>query len=381
MKKYLPALFLFIFFSFSMAYGQSYNFPANNYRSTDNPYYWQNRPPNKGYWQQDTYYKILASLNDSADIVDGDESLTYWNNSPDTLNQVFFHLYSNAQNKHSYYTSLSYNNGDHPKFGKYEKQDSGCAVKSISIDNTPLRTELDNTVMKAFLNKPLFPGQSITFHIRFRTYFDPGGNRNRMKMFIAWQSKKKDTVYKQYDVVHWYPRICVYDTKFGWDVEQHLAHEFYGDFGCYDIAFTLPNNYIVGATGNLVNEKEMLPDSLMRKLDIKNFSRKRWESAPSVVVPRNKTTKTWLFHAENVHDFALTADPTFRIGQASWNGIKCYSYAEEMHAAGWQNAAQFTAAVIACNSKYFGMFGYPKMIVADARDGMEYPMLTLDGGS
>jgi aminopeptidase N len=326
------------------------------------------------------YYKINANLDDATDIIDGDETLTYWNNSPDTLSFVYFHLYSNAQNKDSYYTNLSYNNDFYPKFGKYESEDSGCAVKSITIDNIELKTELDNTVMKAYLNKPMLPGQTITFHMHFRTFFDQGGNRNRMKMFIAWQNKRKDTTYKQYDVVHWYPRICVYDTKFGWDVEQHMAHEFYGDFGCFDIAFTLPSNYIVGATGILVNDKEMLPDSLLRKLDIRKFAHKRWESAPSVVVPRTKETKTWLFHAENVHDFALTADPTYRIGEAEWNGIKCYSYAEEMHAAGWQNAAQYTAAVIACNSKYFGLYGYPQMIVADARDGMEYPMLTLDGG-
>lgn len=379
MKKYSTYLILVLFAFTSKAFSQNYNFPPDTYRSTSNPYYWQNRPPYKGYWQQDVHYKIIASLNDSADIIDGDETLTYWNNSPDTLKYVFFHLYSNAQNKDSYYSSLTANNGVHLKFGPYESQDSGCAVKSISIDNKPLKTELDNTVMKAWLNKPMPPGQTITFHIRFRTYFDQGGNRNRMKMFIAWENEKKDTVYKHFDVVHWYPRICVYDSKFGWDVEQHMAHEFYGDFGCFDIAFTLPNNYIVGATGNLLNKKDVLPDDLMAKLDIRRFARKPWGSAPSVIIPR-KGTKTWLFHAENVHDFALTADPTYRIGYAEWDGIKCYSLAEEMHASRWQNAAEYTAAVIACNSAFFGRYGYPKMIVADARDGMEYPMLTLDGG-
>jgi hypothetical protein len=381
MKKTLFLSLLFLFAGINLAYTQSYSFPPNNYRSPSNQYYWQNRPPFKGYWQQDVYYKILASLNDSSDIVTGDETLTYWNNSPDTLTYVFFHLYSNAQNKHSYYTSLYENNGEKPRFGKYEKQDLGCQVTSISENNTALKTELDNTVMKAWLAHPLLPGQSTTLHITFNTYFDAGGTvRNRMKMFISYANKKKDTVFKQYDVVHWYPRICVYDTKFGWDVEQHMAHEFYGDFGTYDIAFTLPNNYIAGATGTLINGKEVLPDSLLRKLDIRNFRSKRWEAPPSIVVPRNKTTKTWLYHAENVHDFALTADPTYRIGFAQWNGIKCFSYAQEGHAAGWQNAADYTAKVIATNSKFFGMYGYPQMIVADARDGMEYPMLTLDGG-
>src|SRR5581483_5758130 len=242
MNKNTATFILLLIFSCTVSIAQTYTFPKNTYRDPSNTYYWQNRSPRKDYWQQDVYYKIIASLNDDKDVVDGDETLTYWNNSPDTLNYVFFHLYSNAQNKDSYYSNLSYNNGDNIKFGKYEKQDSGCTVKSITVDNLPLKTELDNTILKVYLNKPLLSGQTVNFHINFRTYFDPAGNRNRMKMFIAWQSKNKDTTYKQYDVVHWYPRICVYDTKFGWDVEQHMAHEFYGDFGCYDIAFTLPNN-------------------------------------------------------------------------------------------------------------------------------------------
>ncbi len=376
-----PLLFFAVlFFVHGFIYSQDYPFPPDTYRSPANPYYWQNRAPSKSYWQQDVHYKILARLNDSLNIIDGDETLNYWNNSPDTLPYVYFHLYSNAQNKHSYYTSLSVNNGYYPAFGKYEAEDSGCAVKSITMNGIALKTELDNTVLKVYLNKPVYPGQNVSFHIMFRTYFDQGGNRNRMKMFVAWQNKRGDTVLKHFDCVHFYPRICVYDTKFGWDVQQHLAHEFYGDYGCYDVAFTLPNNYVVAATGNLLNEDEMLPDTLMRKLDIRNFAHKRYNSAPSIVIPRNRTTKTWLFHAENVHDFALTADPTYRIARAEWHGIKCYGFAEEMHAAGWQNSALYTAAVIACNSKFFGMFAYPKMIVADARDGMEYPMLTLDGG-
>ncbi len=319
-------------------------------------------------------------------MIDGIETLDYYNNSPDTLKEVFFHLYSNAQNKDSYYSDLYKNNKQPLTFGKYEKQDSGCFVKSISQEahltaegngipaHQELKTEVDNTVMKVTLAQPIPPGGKTTFHITFRTYYDSKGARNRMKMFYSYGK------FKQYDVVHWYPRICVYDSKFGWDVEQHMAHEFYGDFGSFDVAFTLPNNYVVGATGNLLNEEEVLPDTLLKKLDIRNFADKKWESAPSVVIPRTNQPKTWIFHAENVHDFALTADPTYRIGLANWMGVQCIALAQEMHASRWQNAAQYTARIIATDSKYFGMYGYPKMIVADARDGMEYPMLTLDGG-
>ncbi len=376
-KRYLFS-YLILLLGFINAQSQGYNFPADNYRTAENRYYWKNRPPFPGYWQQDVHYRLIASLNDSTNTVEGDETLTYYNNSPDTLKVAYFHLYSNAQDKDSYYSNLYKNNKQKLNFGKYESEDSGCFVKSIRIGNTDLKTEVDNTVMKVQLPNPLPPNGSVIFHITFKTFFDMGGARNRMKMFIAY--KDKTTTFKQFDVVHWYPRICVYDTKFGWDVEQHLAHEFYGDFGTYDVAFTLPNNYVVGATGNLLNEEDVLPDTLLKKLDIHNFGNKRWESAPSVVIPRNNKPKTWLFHAVNVHDFALTADPTYRIGITNWMGVQCIALAEEMHASRWQNASNYTAKIIATDSKYFGMYGYPKIIVADARDGMEYPMLTLDGG-
>ncbi len=348
-------------------------FPANKYQSASNQYYWKNRKPYDGYWQQDIYYKINAAIDDSTDIITGSLELTYTNNSPDELPFVFFHLYSNAQAKGSYLSDLYQNNGVKLKYGKYETQGLGTNVSKITLNGIELKTELDNTILKVFLPKPLKSNESITFKIDFKTYFDNGTIRNRMKLFNS-------SGFKHYDVVHWYPRISVYDRKFGWDTDQHLDHEFYGDFGTYDVAFTLPNNYIADATGTLLNKEEVLSADLMSKLDIRNFKDKPWNEKPSIIIEPNGTTKTWKYHAENVHDFALTTDPTYRIGEAEWNGIKCISLVQEPHASRWQNAAEYTSKVIKINSEDFGMYGYPKMIVADAQDGMEYPMLTLDGG-
>jgi hypothetical protein len=348
-------------------------FPENTYQSAGNQYYWKNRKPYEGYWQQDVYYKMNAKIDDKTDIIEGTEELTYWNNSPDALEFVYFHLYSNAQAKGSYLSDLYQNNGMKLKYGKYQEQGLGTNVSKISCNGTELKMEVDNTVMKVYLPASLKPGDKITLNLEFKTYFDAGTIRNRMKLFNAWG-------YKHYDVVHWYPRISVYDRKFGWDTDQHMDHEFYGDFGTYDVAFTFPNNYVLDATGILINKDEVLPEALRQKLDIKNFKTKPWNEKPSEIIPADGTTKTWMFHAENVHDFALTADPTYRIGEAEWNGIKCYSLVQEPHAAHWQNAAEYTAKIIKVNSEDFGMYGYPKMVVADAQDGMEYPMLTLDGG-
>jgi hypothetical protein len=185
--------------------------------------------------------------------------------------------------------------------------------------------------------------------------------------------------------VHWYPRICVYDRKFGWDTDQHLGKEFYGDFGSFEVALTFASNYIVEATGYLENEQEVMPKSLREKLDIKNFANKPWEEKASVIIPYIEgDKKTWKYYAINVHDFAFTADPNYRIGEvmAVVNGqsVRCIALAQEGHAGYWQNAAEYTKKIIETFSRDFSPYIWPKIIVADARDGMEYPMLTLDGG-
>ena len=344
-----------------------------DYRSSTNPLYWKNRKPFEGYWQQDVHYNIKAEINDSSDILSGMEELTYWNNSPYDISFVYFHLYNNAQNKNSYAADLYKNNGYNLKFGKYRSQDLGTKVETITINGKELKTELDNTILKVYLPKTLNSGESITFNINFKTYFDKEVIRNRMKMFNSYGKK-------HYDVVHWYPRIAVIDRKFGWTTDQHMDHEFYGDFGSYHIEMTMPNNYVADGTGTLINEKEILPDTLRKKLDISNFLQKPFNSPPSMVIKRNGTKKTWKFSAINVHDFAFTADPNYRIGETNWDGVRCIALVQESHAAGWYNAANYIAKTLEINSYNIGPYHHPKMIVADAQDGMEYPMLVLCGG-
>jgi hypothetical protein len=343
------------------------------YRSATNPLYWKNKKPYEGYWQQDVHYNIKASIDDETDILTGTEELIYWNNSPYDISHVYFHLYSNAQTKDSYLADLYKNNGYNLKFGKYRKENLGTQVDKISLNGTLLKTELDNTILKVYLPRPVKSGESITLNLDFKTYFDKEAIRNRMKMFNSYGQK-------HYDVVHWYPRIAVIDRKFAWTTDQHMDHEFYGDFGSFYVEMTLPNHYIGDGTGILINEKEVLPDTLRKKLDISNFLKKPFKSAPSTIIQPDGSKKTWKFSAINVHDFAFTADPNYRISESNWNGVRCIALVQEPHAAGWYNASQYIAKVLEVNSYNIGPYHYPKMIVADAQDGMEYPMLTLCGG-
>ena len=178
-------------------------FPENTYQSATNQSYWKNRKPDAAYWQQDVHYTINATIDDKTDIIDGSEELVYTNNSPDQLDFVYFHLYSNAQTKDSYLADLYKNNNLKLNFGKYESAGLGTNVSKITLNDVELKMEQDNTILKVTLPAPLKSGESVTFKINFKTYFDNGTIRNRMKLFNAWG-------YKHYDVVHWYPRIfCV----------------------------------------------------------------------------------------------------------------------------------------------------------------------------
>ncbi|MBI3233524.1 MAG: M1 family peptidase, partial [Bacteroidetes bacterium] len=144
----------------------------DTYRNEYNPYYWKNRSPKGGYWQQDVHYSIKAKLDDASDIVDASEVLTYYNNSPDTLKEIFFHLYQNAFQPESYLAKLEKANGVKSKFGRHESQKLGTAVESVSIDGQVVQTWQDNTILGVKLSNYILPGKSIEISIKFKSYFD-----------------------------------------------------------------------------------------------------------------------------------------------------------------------------------------------------------------
>lgn len=346
----------------------------NSYRSSKNPYYWKNRRPDSAYWQQDVHYTIQAAIDETDHRIDGQQSLEYWNNAPDTLHFVYFHLFQNAFIKGSHLHELESNNKIKTRLGKKEAEGKGIVIESIASEQQPLTVELDNTIMKVYLPKPLPPGAKISFDIQFKTYYDRGATRRRMQLYDAWG-------FMHYNGVQWFPKICVYDRKFGWDTYQHLNKEFYSDFGSYDVSLDFPSNYVVEATGMIQNRDEVLPKELREKLDVKNFANKPWNEKPSIITEYKKgERKVWKYHADNVHDFAFTADPSYRISTEYWNGIECVGIVQEPHASGWQKSGELVAKIIKTFSEDIGMYAYPKMVAADANDGMEYPMLTLDGG-
>ncbi len=361
-----------------MAQNQKMNFTPQWFSSADNSLYWKNKLPYPGYWQQDVHYDIKAVLDDSTDILLGTEKIIYVNNSPDTIKEIYFHLYQNAFTPDSYYNIFNESRGDVPEYANWESKGKGTEVEAVMLgsgkQSKSATFEIDNTIMKVNLAEPLLPDDQIEIQLRFKTYYDQTAQDRRCHYLEEWGQK----VYKG---VLWYPRVAVYDRRIGWDRDQHLNNEFYGDFGTFNVSINLPETYITEATGMLMNEEEVMPQSLMQQIDIKNFKDKKWGESPSFVYPETgkNNTKTWKYSAANVHDFAFITSPLFRIGEAEWKGIKAIALVQEPHAARWQNAAEYSAKCIEIFSNDITQYAWNKIIVADAEDGMEYPMITLDG--
>ncbi|MCO5287788.1 MAG: M1 family peptidase, partial [Bacteroidetes bacterium] len=185
------------------------------YTSPENKYYWKNRAPYQGYWQQDVYYHIKADLNIQTNVISGNEELTYRNNSPDTLRFVFFHLYQNSFTPGSYLDDLNKANNRKIKYGQYESKGLGTEILSLTTTfingrafEASLQKEIDYSIMKVMLPEPLLPGNEIVFQINFKTYYDTGSQRRRMQMYESWG-------FKHYNGCQWYPKISVYDARNG----------------------------------------------------------------------------------------------------------------------------------------------------------------------
>ena len=147
------SLLIFFFFA-SFGISQNFNFSENpynplnkpnTYKNIDNPNYWKNKKNYQDYWQQDVYYEIKAEIDDQDNVISATQKLTYWNNSPDELDIVYFHLYQNAFQEDSYYEHLKVNNRVDEKFKGVGR---GTEILSIKSGGFDLKTELDNTILK-----------------------------------------------------------------------------------------------------------------------------------------------------------------------------------------------------------------------------------------
>lgn len=295
------------------------------------------------YFQQHVDYTIDVRLNIDANTLDVNEDLIYTNNSPDTLYHLYFHLYINKYRRNS----LQY-----PEVN----EDRGWVdIHTVSTaDSTPLGYSVDRTIMQLILPDVLLPGDSINLHFDFEVKIPPASGR------YGYQGL-------HYDVGNWYITPVVYD-RFGWHLHQHLDQEFYQEWGDFHVTIRVPQDFRVGATGNLLNGDEVLP-----LLDSESPDWMRADYSDTVLIP-------WDYEALRVHDFAWTTDPDYKLIQSEWNGITLNVLVMDYNMESWKGVADWGIKALQYLSENFGMYPYQQMTVANTyiqAGGIEYPQIVM----
>ncbi len=342
----------------------------------------QGRP----YFQQEVHYKIDCSLNDKQHSITAYMEIEYINRSIDTLTYLYFHLWPNAYKDRT--TALTKQQIQHKntKIFFAKPEDRGF-IDSLNFkgDGKSLRYQLDKEnidICKINLNKPLYPGQRIIITTPFYVKI-PNAEFSRL-----------GHIGQAYAITQWYPKPAVYDNK-GWHAMPYLDQgEFYSEYGSYDVSITLPANYVVGATGDLVDgEKELAwMNNKAATTAAMSFPEINKEYKADMRFPTSAiATKTLNFHQENVHDFGWFADKRFNVlkGEAimprSGKHVTTWSLFTNSESTLWKRGPEYIKDALEYYSKWIGDYPYNQCTAVDgtiaAGGGMEYPNVTIIGTS
>ena len=324
-------------------------------------------------WQQRVDTKIEVRLDDKKHFLHAFEEFTYTNNSPDTLKFIYIHLWPNAykNDRTPFAKQLDVNGNTNFYYAKPKDRgyiDSlqftvdGESVEHFSAESAPDIARID-------LLRPLLPGGKVKVATPFR-----------VKIPIVFSRMGHSG--QAYFISQWFPKPAVYDRK-GWHPISYLDQgEFFSEYGSYDVTITLPDNYVLMATGNCIDEKEeQWMDELSKKeLPSDTLYNKGWPSS-------NLEMKTVHYHEDNVHDFAWFADKRWLVRKdtvyspgnnqlvTTWTAF-LPSYGKE-----WKDACNDIKETIKHYGKWVGPYQYKtaKAVLGDmhAGGGMEYPTITI----
>ncbi len=340
------------------------------------------------YFQQEVNYTIDVTLDDQAHLLRGFIQFEYINNSPDTLHELFIHLWPNAyKNAKTAMSKQKMRGGDYFMLWASQKDKGYIDSIDFKVNNTKADWQYFQNyedIAILFLDQPLLSGQRLTVSTPFKVKL-PSGSISRL-----------GHVGESYQITQWYPKPAVYDVD-GWHEMPYLTQgEFYSEFGSYDVCITLPSNYVVGATGDLQNEEEqkwldelslkVVPEKKTQMVDGKEKDL-RMEFPPSSAI-----TKTLHYQQTNVHDFGWFADKRWivRKGEVEMPNTKkkvtTYAMFTAANAEEWEKVGiKSINDGLYYYSLYSGDYPYNYCTAVDgtisAGGGMEYPNVTVIGNS
>ncbi len=326
-------------------------------------------------WQQRIAYNISVDMNVQTNIFNGTEKIEYWNNSPDTLTRLFFHLYWNAfqpgsmmdvrsreLGKTVLFTDkngepiLDWDSRVRDRISKLKPDEMGYQrVKYIKMNGTPQTLIEHETILEVKLTKPILPHAKSSMEVGFDA---------QVPIQIR-RSGRDNAEGIRYSMSQWYPKMVEYDYQ-GWNANPYIAREFYGVWGDYDVNITIDKSYLLAATGTLQNANDI------------GFG---YEADGVKIKTTNSPTLTWKFSAKNVHDFVWAADPAYTmIKKQIVNGPLLYVVYKKVDSLQrkWQQVAEAMVKIYPYMAKTFGAYPYKNYSFIQGGDGgMEYPMATL----
>ena len=346
------------------------------------------------YWQQELHYSIDVKLNDKDNSLSAFERIVYINHSPDTLHFIWFHLWPNAyKNDETAFSEQLLRNGDNTFYFSDDNERGyinqlDFKINDSAVDIIPDSANID--IVKLMLPAPLLPNDSVDittpFHEKLPYNFSRGGH-----------------VFQTYQATQWYPKPAVYDWK-GWHPLPYLDQgEFYSEYGSFNVSITLPDNYIVAASGYLQDEDELQKlktiasqNPLLQNnyklfktsLEPKAIHQKKPFEA---VMPSSSShTKTLHYTLDSVHDFAWFASKLFIVQydtiQLPGHIVNAFSFYNPWQQNEWNKSISYIKDAIHFYSDKIGEYPYGVVNAVAGNtgaigDGMEYPTITLITGT
>ena len=340
---------------------------------------------------------MKIELDDANQKLYGDETITYTNNSPDVLEYLWVQLDQNVRAKDSKTPLVQ---GDRTKaadtYGGFsndyvkERFDGGFNIEYVKDANgKPLKYTINRTMMRVDIPKPLAPGESTSFSIKW-WYNINNHVTNRARSGYEHFDKDGNNLYI---IAQFFPRMCVYNDVEGWQNIQFWGRgEFALPFGDYEVSITVPSDHVLDATGVLQNREKVFTKEMMKRYK----KAKKSYDEPVIIVTQEEAEEkeksfskkkcTWEFKAKNVRDFAFSSSRKFVYDMMAVdiNGkdvMAVSMYPKEGNPLWEQYSTKAVASTLKSYSKYTFDYPYHKAIsVHSKRQGMEYPMICWNYG-